>query len=783
MPGKNSLLSGGDSDNSTIRERLTKFLIKWPLFLFFLILCIGSGFFYNRYTVPKYLSSTQILIKENEENSANATDIIENAVKGKRDVNLNNEILLVKSKTLLEATVAKNNFNIAYYKKGNFLDIEIDQDAQFQLNTDKIRDTGATIEMYLRNIDSNGGEISSSKKENAKFEKFAWNKPFNYKGNNIAFSTPAPSLLAGGEFIVRWYSVKSMADHLAENLSVKPFDSKTSVLELSLKSENLQRGKDVLNKLVEELNAKDEADRAKLSNTTVHFIDERLMVISKELKGVEGNLENYQGTNQIVDMKGQSTQSLDNSNTVSKTIKDLSIQQGIVRMIRDYFANPANANKLVPSSLGLNDETLSSLITRYNDLQLKKEREAPSVAENSTVMQDLNTQLGNLKGSILESLNSVGRNLSLQENSFQEQKSQYSSQLSSIPHNERILQEIKRKQTITEGLYLYLLQKREEAAIASTAKNVTNYKQINLADGIGPVEPKATSIFLYTTLLALFLSFAIIYLQDIMNDKIKDHRDIKSRTSLHIAGDINHIAKRNKQTFAVLGRNMASEQFRLIRSNIYFLLNNLNGKVVMITSTESGEGKSFISLNLAAVCAIPGKKIALLEFDIRKPELSNIFSLEDDEGISEYLSGDIDDYGSIYRSVEDIPDLHIYPCGQIHENPADLLLSERLPHLIRSLRHDYDYIFIDTPPVGIVTDGLILSNLSDLVLYVIRQQTTGKKQLEFLNDLVANKSLRNVSLLFNDIKSKEKKSYSKYYTESTKRPARKTSGALNTRVA
>jgi len=774
MAGNNQKMLGLDSDPSTIRERLAKYVAKWPIFLFFIVACIGAGILYSRYTVPKYISSTQILIKENEENNANAEDIIENAVKGKRDINLNNEILLVKSKTLLETAIAKNNFNIGYYKKGNILDIEIDKDAMFQIVSDKIRDTGATIEMYLTKVDSKGGDVSGSKKKDSSASSFIWNKPFTYNGYNIVFSTSNPSLIAGGEYIVRWHSVKAMATQLAENLSVKPFDNKTSVLELTLKTENLQKGKDILNKLVEELNARDEADRDKLSRSTVRFIDERLMVISKELKGVEGNLENYQGSNQIVDIKGQSTQSLDNSNTVSKTIKDLSIQQGIVGMIREYFANPSNENKLVPSSLGLNDETLSSLITRYNDLQLKKEREAPSVAQNSTVMQDLNTQLANLKGSILESLNSVGRNLSLQENSFQEQKSQYSTQLSSIPHNERILQEIKRKQTITEGLYLYLLQKREEAAIASTAKNVTTYKQINLADGYGPVEPNATSIYLYTTLLALFLSFGVIYLQDMLNDKIASVRDIKSRTSIPVAGEISHIPKKTKQIFDVVGRSMASEQFRVIRSNLYFLLKNMNGKVVMLTSSESGEGKSFISLNLAAACAIPGKKVALLEFDIRKPELSNIFSLEDNDGISEYLSGEVDDWSGLYCSVDEIPDLHIYPCGQATSNPADLLLTERLPQLVRQLRLEYDYIFIDTPPIGLVTDGLILSNLSDIVLFVLRDQMTAKKQLNVVNDLVANKSLRNVSLIFNDIRSDGKKRYNKYYREGAKKGKTKT---------
>jgi capsular exopolysaccharide synthesis family protein len=763
MAGKNRILVSSETDNTTIRERLNKYLAKWPLFLILLIICVTAGIIYTRYTVPKYISSTQIMIREQGSNPAEAKDIIENVAKGKRDVNLNNEILLLKSKMLLEATILKNKFNVSYYNDGDILDIEIDKEAHFELVTDKIRDTGATIHLFLKNLDSIGGEISLTGKKEDATQKFLWNRPFKFAGNNVALTNSNPYRVSGSSYIVKWESVKSAVDRLFENLSAKPFDAKTSAIELSLKTENLQRGIDILNALASELNAADEVDRTKLSQATVQFIDERLLVISKELKGVEGNLENYQGNNQIVDIRGQSTQSLDNSNSVSKTIKDLSIQQGIVNMIQEYFANPSKENKLVPSSLGLNDATLSSLITKYNELQLRKEREAPLVAPNSTVMQDLDTQLGNLKGSIVESLNSVSRNLSLQQNSFQQQKAQYSNILSSIPHNERILQEIKRRQTITEGLYLYLLQKREEAAISSTASNVANYKQINPADGYGPVEPNAMSTYLYTGLLGIFLSFGIIYLQDILNDKITKHDDIKGRTSVQIAGDISFIRKKLKNVFVVASRNKASEEFRVIRSNVHFLLKQNSGKVVLITSSDSGEGKSFVSLNLAAVCAIPGKRVALLEFDIRKPELSKIFSLEEEQGISEYLTGEIDDHLSLYRSVAEIPDLHIYPCGKLISNPADLLMSDRLPSLIRSLREQYDYIFIDTPPVGLVTDGLILSQYADLVLFILRYQVTSKKALDYVNDLIENQSLPAVSFVFNSIPGIKKKIYNPYY--------------------
>ena len=517
----------------------------------------------------------------------------------------------------------------------------------------------------------------------------------------------------------------------------------------------------MLNALFNEFNLSDIEERIKLSDSTVQFIDERLIGITNELKGVEGNLENYQGSRQLIDIKGQSTQSLENSSEIAKTIKDINIQQGIANMIADYFASPSGNNKLVPSSLGLNDPTLSMLITQYNELQLKKERELPSNAPNSLVIQDLNTQISNLKSSIVESLNGIRKNLKLQENNFQQQNNKYNSFLSSLPHNERVLQEIKRKQTITEGLYLYLLQKREEAAISSTTSNAANYKQIDPAVGYGPVEPNKKMLIIYTSLLGLFLAFGFIYLQGLLNDKIITKEDITKRVSVPVIGEISHISKRTKQMIPALNDSLASEQFRAIRTNLSFVLKNKKQKVVLVTSTASGEGKSFLSFNLAAVCGIPGNKVAFLEFDFRRPAISNM-QPDITKGLSSYLKGETNDLSELFVTIDEIPTLHIYPSGLTVHNPTDLLVSENTSDLLERLKANYDYIIIDTPATRPVSDALILGEYSDVVLYVIRQGTTLKKQLDFISDIQNQKTLNNLHIVFNGIKHREKDGYYSY---------------------
>lgn len=748
---------GEEQSQVSIKERVSNYLSYWPLFLVSLILCVGAGYLYTKYTVPKYMASTTFLIIGAKGNPY-SEDLVQSALNGKKEININNELLMLNARNLMERTVEKNNFNILYLKKGKILDLEIYNDAPFTLTAKGLTKTNRIYKIYIKQIDSLGGNFLYGPKKEEKKYSFRWDEPFVIDNQVFVLSAKTKIQNPDGEYIVIWEPVEVTAAKLSENYTVKPYDTKTYAIQLSVKTENLNKGKDVLNAIFNEFNQSDIEDRNKLSHNTVQFIDDRLASITGELKGVEGNLENYQGSNQLIDIKSQSAQSLGNANEVSKNLKDLAIQQEIVSMILNYFNNPSSG-KLVPSSLGLNDATLSSLITQYNELQLRKERETPLVAPNSTVMQDLNTQIGNLRSSILESLSNISKNLKLQEKGLQQQNNQYQSALSSVPHNERVMQEIKRKQGITEGLYLYLFQKREEAAISSTTSSVPHYKQLDVAVGYGPVEPDSRNIYVYCALLGLFLAFGFIYLKDLLNDTITSRDDVSKITPLHIIGQVSHIPSKKRQVIAVNDRNVVSEQFRAIRTNLSFLLKEKNDKTILITSGNSGEGKSFISLNLAAVFATPGKKVALLEFDIRNPIISDNLNLDNSQGLTSYLSGEITDISRIVHMIEGVPNLHLYPSGPVPDNPADLLLADNLAHLFEILKAKYDYIIIDSAPAGLVSDPFIMRDFTDLVLYIVRSQKTTKKQLDFVNEIVQNKSLNNVNLILNDIKDDDQYGY------------------------
>src|SRR5450432_95068 len=762
MPQSQNEFFQSSHSTVTLKDKIRTYFAYWPLIITCVLVCICIASLYIAFTNSKYLAATSFIVKGSEQGTPTSKDLIESAVNGgKKEINLNDEILLLNASSLMERTVAKNGFNISYYKKDRFKNIDVYQNAPFSLVAKKLTDSNKTYEFNIKRLDINGGDFLYGSDKIEKLFPFHWNEPFTIgsqqfvlipsgKGNYVAQDV---------DYTVRWQPVWQAASKFSQSLLTKASD-KANVIELSIKAENLDEGVDLLNALFEEFNMSDMEDRKKLSDNTIEFIDERLLSNSRELQGAEGNLKNYRGNNQLIDMRDQSKRSLDESDSISKAMKDLTIHQSIVDMILNYTNNPANANKLVPSSLGLNDGTLASLIVQYNELKLKKERETPLVASNSTVIQDLNMQLSNLKVSLNESLNNINKNLQMQENNLREQNSQNKTHLSSIPHNERILQEIKRKQNISEGLYLYLLQKREEAAISGTASDVAHYKQIDMATGYGPVEPNTSNIIIYATLFGFFLAFGWIYVHNIFNDKVNSKQEVMQRTSLPVIGQINHIPKKEKEVLQVWGITAIGEQFRSIRSAVYSQLKEKNKKIVLITSSTNGEGKSFTSLNLAAVCAIPGKKVALLEFDIRKPTIARKLNLENSRGLTQFLTGEITNLTDISYALNKIPSLHVYPSGPVPMNPADLLSGEVLNRLFETLKTKYDYIIIDSPPAGIVSDSFILREFGDLVLYIVRFQKTLKKQLDFIKESNENISPRNTAIILNDVKTADNYGFS-----------------------
>lgn len=744
----------------TLKEYVFKYLSYWPMFLISLAICVSAAEVYNRYATLKYRASVLILVKDDKAASSgrSADDLINNALTGEVKDNLDNEIQLLRSTALLEKVVIKNQFNISYFKQGQFKKTDLYLDAPFRLVPQTIGDSSKAVTVNVQSFTSDGIKYTIGKGD-PNVHTVKWNELFKVGKNEFVLVPHGRIVNGDGNYIGVWNPVKTTAGEVLAKTSVGMLDKKTSIIQLSIIAENLNRGEAILNALAKEFVQADIDDKNAVSQNTLRFIDDRLDIISKELNGVEGNLENLQGSNGLVNAATQTTQSLESSSSLQKDLTDVNIQQGVVSMIMSYFNNPSNQGKLVPSSLGINDATLASLLGKYNELQLTRGRQASQVAAGSPILKDLDNQVNDVKGSILESLQNISKNLKLQEAGMQNKNAQYNSFLASLPHKERMMQEVKRKQSITEGLYLYLLQKREENAISASTTNVSVYKQIDPAAGSTvPVEPNKGYVFGYAILVGLLIPIGLIRIGFMLNDKISVRMEITRKVPAPILGELSHLSK-GQTGVLVMGRTVISEQFRIIRTNLAFLHKNKHNKVVMVTSASVGEGKSLVSLNLASVLAVPGKKVALLEFDLRSPGITKKIGVEVSTGLSDYICGNMKNVQDIRYIMEDIPSLHIYPAGSLALNAADVLISEKISQLFDTLRAQYDYIIIDSAPTGLVSDAFILGAYSDATIFVIRMRQTLKKQLDFVNDLIEERKLTNVSLVINDVRMGRKHGY------------------------
>ena len=440
-------------------------------------------------------------------------------------------------------------------------------------------------------------------------------------------------------------------------------------------------------------------------------------------------------------------------------IDRIATQKSTLSMIRSAL-NSAE-DKTLPTG-GVSEGTLGGTIASYNDAVLKRQSLAPQVAPNSMILKDLDDKIANLKASISDNLNTNIKQLDLQASNFSRQSGLFRSSVSGLPDKQRILNEITREKSIKESLYMYLLQKREETALSKTT--TTPYEQIDLATSYGPVSPKKNTIYTYAVIAGLIIPVALIFLITMVNDKIKGKDEVESTAKAQIVGEINHIKRSEDKFLPSLKGGIVGEQFRIMRANLSFLQKGVTKQTILITSSGSGEGKSFISLNLAAVMSRSGKKVALLDFDLRKPDESMPKSISG-KGIKDYLLGEAE-LEEIVQKVGELPALDLYPSGHVIADVGDLIVSEKADQLFAVLQERYDVIIVNTPPVGLLGDALILQKYSTLIAFVVRESYTKKKQIQYFNSLVDSGKFEKACIVYNGVRTGMKYGYYGYgYTK------------------
>lgn len=555
-----------------------------------------------------------------------------------------------------------------------------------------------------------------------------------------------------------------VAKGYCSSLSIAPTSKTTSVAVISLKNSSLQCGQDFINQLLEMYNRNTNNDKNEIAQKTAEFIDERISIISKELGSTEADLETFKRDAGITDLTSEAQIALAGNAEYEKKSVENRTQISLVNDLRKYLRG--NEYEVLPSNVGLQDAALIGAIERYNEMLVERKRLLRTSTENNPAIVNLDTSIRAMKANVQATLEGTLQGLMITKSNLDREASRYSRRISNAPGQERAYVSIARQQEIKAGLYLMLLQKREENAIALAA-TANNAKIIDeaIADDT-PVSPKRSMIYLIALVLGVGIPVGIIYLIELTKFKIEGRADVEKLTSVPIIGDIPLTDEKNDKNGSIAvfenKNNLMSETFRNIRTNLQFMLDN-DQKVILVTSTVSGEGKSFVSANLAISLSLLGKKVVIVGLDIRKPGLNKVFHLSNKEkGITQYLSNPETDLMELVQPSDVNKNLFVLPGGAVPPNPTELLARNGLDKAIEILKQNFDYVIMDTAPIGMVTDTLLVGRVADLSVYVCRADYTHKAEYTLINELAIEKKLSKLCTVINGVDLKKRK-YGYYY--------------------
>lgn len=742
-----SRVESPDDNNKAIIEFLNKLLKNWYWLALGAFIGLALAFLYLRYTTPIYQINAKVLVND-EKKGAGADNALlgdlAGLMGGKSTVE--NEVEILKTRTLMEQVVQELNANIIYYRKGNIRDIEL-YESPFKvslLQTDSLFESSI---FQLKSLENNKVEISK--------EGFQQIISYNQIIHIPEFGSIKIERNIGIPYMVEDYLFEiigfdSRVANFMGKLTVEVTNKLVTVIDLGFEYPLKKKGEIVLNTLINKYVQSNLRDKNIIADSTIAFIEERLVLVGQELGNVEGDIQSFKQKSQLADMAAQSQILLQNSSQYIKDLAAIETQLSIINSMQGYLTDRDNA-RIIPSAMLPGDVVFSGLAERYNTLLLERDRRLLSSTLDNPTIVNLDTQLSNLRQDIQGNLSSSKSNLIITRNDLLKKTSQLESAIRTVPAIERTYLDLERQQQIKQELYVFLLQKREETAISKTS-NISNSRIIDAPKALeGPITPRRMFVWITGLFGGIIIPLIILYLRDILNIKIQSKEDIKKRTQVPIIGEIGHNDKYEDELVTKESRSSISENFRSLRTNIAFYLNSEDQKVVLLSSSMSGEGKSFVAINLALILAFSGKKVVAMEMDLRKPNLSVKLKPKNIIGFSNYIISDDLTPKDIIQPSGINDNLFLIGSGPIPPNPSELILSERTDQLIEKLKEEFDYIIIDAPPIGLVTDAQLLSKYADLSLYVVRQGYTLKNQLNIIEDLNKDKKLGKMTILINDI--------------------------------
>ncbi|MDN3641066.1 polysaccharide biosynthesis tyrosine autokinase [Lutimonas halocynthiae] len=728
---------------------------NWILILTSVLLGVLIAFIYLRYSEPQFRVRTTIFI-DDEDNGGLASTLSAFEDLGIPGSNSNksivNEIGVLKSYSLMRSVIEGLNLNISYFSQGKIGKYEIyGKDLPIKVNYFIKDSVSFNTDREYKIIHTSETEFLFQTEGDESMTKYSF-------GNNIKVDfgeiniVPANNhtISPGSIILLKTQKLDDVCNYYMDKVKIEPQQDLSSILVLSLTDPVKEKAKSILNYLVSNYVIEGVNFKIKISENTDNFINDRIMDISEDLNDVDRGVEEFKTKNKLTNIEYESSLVLESNSEVGKRIVELSSQIQVLDYISDYLNN--NSDQLIPPNLGVNDDSSNNIIQDYNKLLLERNRILKGSSRMNPTVIALDEQLLKLRQSIRQSLASSKSSLNFSLDQAKNQEYKLNVRRGNAPQQEREFQDIKRKQVIIESLYLYLLEKREENAI-SLGIPVPNAKVVDKAYGSDkPVSPIPILIYVVSIFLGAVFSISIILFKSLLDNKVHSTEDVELMVEAPILGEIPMTSSKRKLVMNDAQNDGIAEAFRLVRTNINFMLNNSQNepKVIFLTSTIGSEGKTFTAINLAMSMGLLEKRVLLIEADIRKPKIAKYLKLSRPKGLTHFLvDKDVEPQDIIFKNEE--THIDIITSGEIPPNPSELLLNGRFEKIVKYSKENYDFIFIDTAPVSVVTDTLLLGSLADSFIYVIRAEFLDKKLLKIPQLMYKNKRLPNMAILLNSV--------------------------------
>ena len=758
------------------RELIDNVILHWQWFVVSIIACLFLAFLYLRYKAPVYSTWAKVLIKEEDpySRSMRGTGLADFSQLGllNNSNGFDNEIEILNSKTLAERAVTNLKLYVNYSLKGNIRDMEMYKETPVMADMSPVDlDTlSMPVSLEITPMEDGTYHIEGEALEE-EFEAEAKSLPIRVKTlsgwvmlhpnpNNTVFDTPVRIYI---------YRPSWMANAYMSRTTIEPTSKLTTMAQISMTDTRRDRAEDYLNELIRVYNEDANEVKNEVSLKTEAFINKRIQIIDAELGDTDSQLESYKKQNQLVNLTSDAEAAYKGIENYQEKQIELQTQMLLVKSLKEYVDNPANYMEIIPANLGLTDKGLNDIIAKYNTEVVERKRLLKTAPESSPVVVAATNAIASLYPGIRHSLASVYDNLRVQKRNIDEQYDLFISKLSSTPTQERVLTDMERQQTVKATLYQILLQKREENAI-SLASTVDKAQVIDAPEStIRPISPKKKLIALIALVMGVGIPVGIIYLRNLLRYRIEGRNDLEKLTDIPLLGDIFTSKKVEDSKRAIVVQentnDIMEEAFRNVRVQLGFVMKK-SEKVLICTSMIPGEGKTFVSTNLAMSMALMGRKVLVVGLDIRKPRLARLFGLQTgSQGITAYLAGDeaSDDFlkEQIFHSgIHD--NLDVLPAGLVPPNPGELVSSDRLDDAFARLRKWYDMIIVDTPPIGAVSDTLLLGRIADATIVICRCDYSLKRNFAIVNQIHNEQKLPKISLVLNGVDLQQRK-YGYYY--------------------